>query len=65
MEEIIYPDDGINHELFTIYSLHALLGIVFHWVENGFRYTPDYMQEQLVRLITKRQASAAILRTHH
>ncbi|CAM4510080.1 AcrR family transcriptional regulator [Paenibacillus endophyticus] len=41
LEDIIFPDDGIDHELFTIYNLHAVLGLVFHWIESGYKHTPD------------------------
>jgi hypothetical protein len=37
--------------LLVIYSLSALLGLIFHWIESGFVYAPSYMQEQLVKII--------------
>lgn len=59
-EELIYPDkdNDIDPELLAIYSLHSLLGLVFHWVESGFAYSPAYMQEQLVKLINYRPSVA-------
>ncbi|MFD2613372.1 TetR/AcrR family transcriptional regulator [Paenibacillus gansuensis] len=60
MEEIVYPDDGIDHELFTIYNLHAVLGLVFHWIESGFEHSPSYIQDQLIKLVSRRQADAKI-----
>lgn len=43
--------NGLNREFHVIYSIHAVLGLVFHWIEGGFNYSPAYMQEQLVRII--------------
>lgn len=42
---------AINPELSVVYSVHALMGLVFHWIEGGFVYTAAYMQEQLIQLI--------------
>ncbi|MBD0379912.1 TetR/AcrR family transcriptional regulator [Paenibacillus sedimenti] len=50
-EELVYTNKDIDEELLTIYSLHALLGLIFHWVESGFKHPPAYMQEQLVKII--------------
>ncbi|GMK49064.1 TetR family transcriptional regulator [Paenibacillus glycanilyticus] len=60
MEEIIYPDDGIDHELFTIYNLHAVLGLVFHWIESGYKHSPAYIQDQLIKLVSWRPSDAKI-----
>ncbi|MFC5447865.1 TetR/AcrR family transcriptional regulator [Paenibacillus aestuarii] len=52
-DELVPPDrdHGIDTDLLAIYSIHALLGLVFHWVESGFAHSPAYMQEQLIKLI--------------
>ncbi|MFC4812640.1 TetR/AcrR family transcriptional regulator [Paenibacillus sp. GCM10023250] len=60
VEELQPVDDGrgINQELLVVYSIHALLGLVFYWVENDFNYSPAYMQEQLVKIIHTDPSSA-------
>ncbi|MCY9666249.1 TetR/AcrR family transcriptional regulator [Paenibacillus alginolyticus] len=50
-EELVYTRKDIDEELLIIYSLNALLGLIFHWVESGFKHSPAYMQEQLVKII--------------
>lgn len=57
-EELEHEQDSINPELMMVYSIHALMGLVFHWIEGGFRYTPAYMQEQLIRLLNWRPTTA-------
>ncbi|MDQ6421929.1 TetR/AcrR family transcriptional regulator [Paenibacillus sp. LHD-117] len=63
-EDLVYPeaDTTINPELRMVYSLHALMGLVFHWIEGGFAYTPAYMQDQLVQLIHWRPTAAKTVR---
>ncbi|MWC29371.1 TetR/AcrR family transcriptional regulator [Paenibacillus sp. MMS18-CY102] len=51
MDELEYPATGVNQELLAIYSIHALLGLIFHWVESGFEQSVSYMQEQLILII--------------
>ncbi|GKU77802.1 TetR/AcrR family transcriptional regulator [Paenibacillus sp. L3-i20] len=60
VEDLVYQegDSTINPELRIVYSLHALMGLVFHWIEDGFVYTPTYMQDQLVQLIHWRPTAA-------
>ncbi|NOV03665.1 TetR/AcrR family transcriptional regulator [Paenibacillus planticolens] len=53
-EELIHADNQIDQELLSIYSIHALLGLVLYWVESGFKHTPAYMQEQLIKIINWR-----------
>ncbi|GLX69914.1 TetR/AcrR family transcriptional regulator [Paenibacillus glycanilyticus] len=58
-DELEHPTlEGINTELLSVYSNHALLGLIFYWIENGLPYTPAYMQEQLVKLIQWRPTVA-------
>ncbi|MBQ4900899.1 TetR/AcrR family transcriptional regulator [Paenibacillus sp. Marseille-P2973] len=59
-EDLDYTHDSINREFLLIYSMNALLGLVFHWIESGFQYSPDYMQDQLVRMINWRPTSTKI-----
>lgn len=51
LEELRCETHGIDTELMVIYSLHALLGLIFHWIEGGFVHSPSYMREQLVRIL--------------
>lgn len=57
-EELVYEDSDVDQELLVIYSLHALLGLIFHWIESGLIHSPSYMQEQLVKIINQRPSSA-------
>ncbi|MEF2966250.1 TetR/AcrR family transcriptional regulator [Paenibacillus sp. M1] len=66
MEELEYTGreaeaaDELNREFTVIFFMHALLGLIFHWIESGFNYPPSYMQDQLVKLINWRPSSAKI-----
>ncbi len=58
-EELVYTaKTDIDEELLRIYSIHALLGLVFHWVESGYKHSPAYMQEQLVKIINYHPTTA-------
>ncbi len=59
-EDLDYTHDSINREFLLIYSMNALLGLVFHWIEGGFQYSPDYMQDQLVKMINWKPTSTRI-----
>lgn len=60
MEELVYEDHEIDQELLIVYSLHALLGLIFHWIESGYEHSPAYMQEQLVKILFQRPSSAKL-----
>ncbi|SFF05533.1 transcriptional regulator, TetR family [Paenibacillus algorifonticola] len=51
MAELLFPTDDIDRELLATYSMSAVLGLVWHWIETGFKHPPAYMQEQLVKII--------------
>ncbi|WP_261807715.1 TetR-like C-terminal domain-containing protein [Paenibacillus sp. N3.4] len=51
IEDLNGAESKLNHELHAIYAIHALLGLVFHWIEGGFTYSVAYMQDQLVQII--------------
>lgn len=51
LEELIYEEADVDLELLVVYSLHALLGLIFHWIEGGLVQSPSYMQEQLVKIL--------------
>ncbi|MFD2114553.1 TetR/AcrR family transcriptional regulator [Paenibacillus yanchengensis] len=49
--ELVYTGHKLDHKLLQIYSTSALAGLLFHWIENDFKHTPEYMQQQLYQLI--------------
>ncbi|OXM84168.1 TetR/AcrR family transcriptional regulator [Paenibacillus rigui] len=57
-EELIYSDTDIDQELLAVYGIHALLGLVFYWVESGFEHSTSYMQDQLIKIIQWRSTDA-------
>lgn len=50
-EELIFEEGDVDQELMFIYSLNALLGLIFYWIESGYVHSPAYMQEQLVKIL--------------
>jgi AcrR family transcriptional regulator len=52
-EEIVHGEQDVDHELAAIYSIHALLGLIFHWIEEGYPHSVSYMQEQLLKIVTR------------
>lgn len=54
-------DSKINPDLMQAYTMHALMGLVFYWIEGGFQYPPKYMQEQLIEMLNYRPTTT---RTH-
>ncbi|RAP73391.1 TetR/AcrR family transcriptional regulator [Paenibacillus montanisoli] len=66
-EELVYTKTDIDEELLQIYSIHALLGLVFHWIESGYKHSPAYMREQLVKIINYHPTTAktSVNRANH
>ena len=60
-EDLVHEHGRINPELMQAYTMHALMGLIFYWIESGFPYPPDYMQEQLVEILNYRHT---VTRTH-
>lgn len=52
-EDLVYEESELDPELLVIYSIHALLGLIFHWIESGYVHSTSYMQEQLVKILTR------------
>jgi AcrR family transcriptional regulator len=52
LKELKLAHPKINQEVNSAYHAYALVGTIIDWVENGFKYSPDYMAEQLVEIIT-------------
>jgi len=42
----------INGDISNAYHAAAVVGLIFDWVANGFVYSPDYMAEQLLAIVT-------------
>ncbi|MFB6466984.1 TetR/AcrR family transcriptional regulator [Cytobacillus sp. Hz8] len=57
---VFNTNPNINRELQTSYYTHALLGMVTEWVQGDFKYTPQYMAEQLIEIIHERPSFASI-----
>jgi AcrR family transcriptional regulator len=45
----------INRELQASFYVHAILGMITEWITEGFKYSPDYMSEQLLEILKNRQ----------
>jgi len=46
----IFPDH-INHELLASYQSHAIFGMILEWIRQDFRHTPEYMANELFKII--------------
>jgi AcrR family transcriptional regulator len=44
----------INRDLYASYHAYAILGLIIEWVKGGFKYSPDYMAEQLLAIIKQK-----------
>lgn len=43
---------NINFDLFSSYNAYAIFGLIVEWVKGGFIYSPKYMAEQLLEILT-------------
>ncbi|MFD1851494.1 TetR/AcrR family transcriptional regulator [Oceanobacillus bengalensis] len=41
----------IDHNLIASYKAYALFGLIVEWVNSEYKYTPNYMAEQLVEIL--------------
>ncbi|ANY67201.1 TetR family transcriptional regulator [Paenibacillus sp. BIHB 4019] len=62
MAELLNPTDDIDPELLATYSMSSVLGLVWHWIETGFKHPPEYMQEQLVKIVNMNPHDANMAR---
>jgi len=46
------PNNLINRELVASYHSYAIFGMIIEWINDGFKYSPSYMAEQLLAIIT-------------
>jgi AcrR family transcriptional regulator len=44
-------DSKLNLELHASYQAYAILGMIVEWINGGFKYSSEYMAEQLVEFI--------------
>ncbi|EUJ23476.1 TetR family transcriptional regulator [Listeria grandensis FSL F6-0971] len=48
---VIFRGTEANPELFASYQSHAIFGLIVHWTQHNFVYTPEYMAEQLLYIL--------------
>lgn len=52
-DQLIDPNNStIDYEIYASYQSYALLGMIVEWVKGGFKYTPHYMAEQLIQILS-------------
>ncbi|MBO0999262.1 TetR/AcrR family transcriptional regulator C-terminal domain-containing protein [Bacillus sp. SD075] len=56
--EDYHPNPKINTELASSYQAYAILGMIIEWVNTGFKYSADYMAEQLLEIINNKSVNA-------
>ncbi|SOC41607.1 TetR/AcrR family transcriptional regulator [Salinicoccus kekensis] len=44
-------EEEINHQMYASYHANAIIGMIIYWYKNGFSYSADYMNEQLVQFV--------------
>ncbi|WP_053217249.1 TetR/AcrR family transcriptional regulator [Virgibacillus senegalensis] len=45
------PSPDIDPELHASYQAYAIFGMIMEWVEGGFKLTPTYMADQLLKML--------------
>ncbi|AMM94410.1 TetR family transcriptional regulator [Peribacillus simplex] len=58
------PNPKINKELASSYQAYAILGMIIEWVNTGFKYSADYMAEQLLEIIGNKPVNAVYKINH-
>lgn len=43
--------ETINKELLASYHSYAILGMIIEWIDNDFKYSSDYMAQQLLSIV--------------
>ncbi|MCM3024665.1 TetR/AcrR family transcriptional regulator [Bacillus ginsengihumi] len=43
--------EGINYQLYCSYQANAIIGMIIHWYQNDFSYSPSYLNNQLVQFL--------------
>ncbi|MGG0410917.1 TetR/AcrR family transcriptional regulator [Peribacillus simplex] len=58
------PNPKINIELASSYQAYAILGMIIEWVNTGFKYSADYMAEQLLEILNNKSVNAVFKINH-
>jgi AcrR family transcriptional regulator len=58
------PNPKINKELASSYQAYAILGMIIEWVNTGFKYSADYMAEQLLEILNNKSVNAVFKINH-
>lgn len=53
----------INLTLHSIFYAHAITGLIVHWVQEGFYYTPQNLAKQLIQIIKYTPRNNMILKS--
>ncbi|MED0906267.1 TetR/AcrR family transcriptional regulator [Bacillus nitratireducens] len=48
----VNPNHNINHEINSYYTAYSILGMLVYWFKNDLVYTPQYMANQLMNILT-------------
>ncbi|MCI1588980.1 TetR/AcrR family transcriptional regulator [Heyndrickxia oleronia] len=45
-------DPEINIKLFNTYQVHGIIGLILEWIDHDFPYSPAYMGDQLIHILS-------------
>lgn len=51
---------NIDRELQASYQAYAILGLIIEWISGGFKYSSNYMAEQLLEIIKLRHTNSIV-----
>ena len=51
LEDMDKQQGDFNHEMFASYQSNAIIGMIINWYKNGFSYSADYLNDQLVKIL--------------
>lgn len=54
--------DGLDNNMYTSFYAYGILGIILNWIKNDFEQSPDYMANQLCKIINYYPAESFITR---
>jgi AcrR family transcriptional regulator len=62
LEDLLVGSDNkaINKDLLASYHAYSILGMIIQWVQDEFKNTPEYMAEQLVKIIHYRPIGVTV-----
>ncbi|WP_077618463.1 TetR/AcrR family transcriptional regulator [Bacillus sinesaloumensis] len=55
-----FSNQRIDREIHANYQAYAILGMVIEWINGGFKYSPNYMAEQLLEIIKYNRADSVV-----